>query len=278
MTNMLHCCTQFIFVTIHCLCPFITVTILTRGRSGWFTSTSLPCLTLHSLAVGSSLEISVRNHKDIRVSSVQCPVSSVHVHPPPPCRPRDWAAAGGAGCGSVLRLAANSQDVPALRCTAAPRPRNTTTGGKLTHNALSSHSPAQHVPLPCTGGGAQVACSLPRPLQCPTSVHCSGRVSSVSNCVTAAAARQPKWSAARISADCPIPSLKVGACDDTAAAGNSVNTTTPQHHTNNSYLPHTTTSSAHTLGTFFISVSIELATTTTTDDVTHETNLDNHPR
>ena len=81
MTNMLHCCTQFIFVTIHCLCPFITVTILTRGRSGWFTSTSLPCLTLHSLAVGSSLEISVRNHKDIRVSSVQCPVS-VSTHCP----------------------------------------------------------------------------------------------------------------------------------------------------------------------------------------------------
>ena len=125
------------------MCPFIIVTLLTRGRSGWFTSTSLPCLTLHSLAVGSSLEISVRkpNHKDIKVSSV-------HVHPLPPCRPRDWAAAGGAGCGSVLRLAANSQDVPELR-TAAPRPRTTNTGCKLTHNALSSrsHSPAQHVPL-----------------------------------------------------------------------------------------------------------------------------------
>ena len=46
MTNMRHCCTQFIFVTFHCLCLFITVTLLTRGWSGWFTS--LPCITLHS--------------------------------------------------------------------------------------------------------------------------------------------------------------------------------------------------------------------------------------
>ena len=158
----------------------------------------------------------------------ECPVSCVHVHPPPPCRPRDWAAAGGggAGCGSVLRLAANSQDVPELR-TAAPRPRTTTTGCKLTHNALSSHSPAQHVPLPLhRGRGTGGLLSAP-----PTAVsHMSPLLGPrVFSCVTTAAARQPKWSAARISADCPIPSLKVGACDDTAAAGNSVNTTTPQH-------------------------------------------------
>ena len=72
MTNMLHCCTQFIFVTFHCLCPFITVTLLTSPGVGLDGLHHFPVLhyTVHSLAEGSSLEISVRNHKDI---SVQCP-------------------------------------------------------------------------------------------------------------------------------------------------------------------------------------------------------------